>query len=82
LPSILSSSKRLEAAGIPVQHAEAIAEAFNEATGDELVTKSDLDLKLAEIKVNLSDATGNVVKWVAGLLLAQAGLVAALVKLL
>lgn len=38
----LKFTKRLEAAGVAPEHAEAIAEAFSEATGTELVTKDFL----------------------------------------
>jgi hypothetical protein len=71
----LKFTKRLEAAGIPAEHAEAIAEAFGEATGSELVTKDYL-------KAEIEAAKNDLIKWMAGLLLAQAGLVTALVKLL
>ena len=71
----LKFTKRLEAAGVVAEHAEAIAEAFSEATGTELVTK---DYLRAEMEAAKSD----MIKWMAGLLLAQAGLIAALVKLL
>ena len=46
-----------------------------EATGTELVTK---DYPKAEIEA----AKNDLIKWIAGLLLVQAGLVTALVKLL
>lgn len=42
---------------------------------DELVTKVHLDARLAELKAEL-------IKWVAGLLMAQAAIIAALVALL
>jgi len=44
-------------------------------TGQELVTKDYLRAEIESAKYDL-------IKWIAGLLLAQAGLVAALVKLL
>ena len=46
-----------------------------EATGTELVTKDYL-------KAEIETAKNALIKWIAGLLLAQAGLVTALVKLL
>jgi len=58
-----------------VRHGEAIAEAFGEAAGSELVTKDYL-------KAEIESAKNDGIKWMAGLLLAQAGLVMALVKLL
>ena len=46
-----------------------------EATGTELATKHYL-------KAEIETAKNDLIKWIAGLLLAQAGLVTALVKLL
>ncbi len=72
----LKFARRLTQAGVPREQAEAEAEALIEALDNaELVTTQYFDAKLAA-------ATANIIKWVAGLLLAQAGLVAALVKLL
>lgn len=67
--------KRLESAGVPMSQAEAMAEAFREATGEELVTKDYL-------KAEIEAAKNDLVKWMAGMLIAQAALIAALVKLL
>jgi hypothetical protein len=72
----LKFAKRLEAAGVPSAQAEAFAEAQREALAEaielgQLATKADL----MELKADL-------VKWMAGLLVAQAAVVAALVKLL
>lgn len=71
----LKFAKRLEASGLPTAHAEAIADAFREATSEELVTCDFLDARLEAVK-------SDIVKWVAGLMIAQAALIAALVKLL
>jgi hypothetical protein len=71
----LKFTKHLEAAGVVPEHAEAISEALSEATGTELVTKDYL-------KAEMEAAKGEIIKWMAGLLLAQAGLITALVKLL
>jgi hypothetical protein len=65
----------LEAAGLPTSQAKAIAEAFRDATGTELVTR---DFLKAELEASKND----MIKWVAGMLIAQAALIAALVKLL
>jgi hypothetical protein len=71
----LKHVERLKAAGIPEAQAKAQAQALAEALGEtismrELATKADLEAQKADI-----------IKWVAGLLLAHAALVAALVKL-
>jgi hypothetical protein len=78
----LKFAKKLEAAGLPPAQAEAIADAFREATSEELVTRDYLDARLEGIKGSIEAAKGDIIKWVAGLLIAQAALVATLVKLL
>jgi len=57
--------KKLEASGINAEQAEAIAEAYRDASTDqELVTKKDLQIELATIKGELQ-----VLKWMCGLIL-------------
>lgn len=67
----LSYSKKLKAAGFTEEQAEIQAESLKEILGTELTTKKDLP----ETKVE-------IIKWVAGMLVAQAAIVATLVKLL
>jgi len=71
----LKFTKRLTESGMTPGQAEAIASALAEATGSELVTKDHL-------RAEIESAKNDLIKWMAGLLLAQAGLVTALVKLL
>lgn len=78
----LKFAKRLEASGLPTAHAEAIADAFREATSEELVTRDFLDARLESVKASIEAVKSDIVRWVAGLLIAQAALIAALVKLL
>lgn len=68
--------ERLRAAGVSEEHAKAEVEALTEALNEtilvrDLATKSDLEILKADL-----------VKWMAGLLLAQAAVVATMVKLL
>lgn len=70
----LALSRKLAEAGFTREQADGAAQALAESFRDDLVTKEHLDARLAETKIDL-------VKWMAGLLLAQAGLVAALVRL-
>lgn len=80
---ILKFIRRLEAAGFDTKQAEAVAEAFREASGEaELATRQDLRELELRLQANISDIKFDLVKWIAGMLLAQAGLIAALVKLL
>lgn len=64
----LKFSKTLEKAGLPPEQAEAIAEAFKDASGEaEVATKRDvehLEGKIAEMKFDL-------LKWIVGLALGQ-----------
>ena len=71
----LAQVERLEQTGLPREQAVAILqsqqELFEHAVINTLATKSDL----SEIKVD-------IIKWVAGMLVAQAAVVSALVKLI
>ena len=73
--------------------AKELAEIFGGIVDDQLATKKDIlmlqgDLKNTEIKLKAEIQTvvhqskSEIIKWVAGMLFAQAGLIAALVKLL
>ena len=59
-----------------------VAEIFSEMLEDRLVTKKDLEKTELKLQAEIEKAKADTIKWVAGLLLAQAGLIAALVKLL
>ena len=79
--------EHLTKAGVPEAHARAEAEAFVEILGQQdLATKADLrelELRLGyQIDAKINDAKADIIKWMAGLMLAQAGLTAALVKML
>jgi hypothetical protein len=67
--------KRLADAGMPEPQAEILAEEQAQLIGERLATKDDLE----RMELRLSN---HLIKWVAGLLMAQAAVVAALVKLL
>ncbi|MGH8476474.1 MAG: hypothetical protein ACRERS_02705 [Methylococcales bacterium] len=63
--------------------AEAVSRAFQEASGEaEISTKQDLREVELRLEAKINDIKFDLVKWIAGMLLAQTGLVAALVKLL
>ena len=67
----LAYAKKLKSAGVPEAQAEIQAEALKEIINSELVTKR-----------HLTEAKVEIIKWVAGMLVAQAAIVATLVKLL
>ena len=79
--------RRLKDAGVPESQAEAFSEAFKEAQGDnDFATKRDLremELRLeSKIDKVTSDLKVDLIKWMAGSLIAQAAVIATLVKLL
>ncbi len=71
----LAYAKKLKEAGVPENQAEIHAEAIAELIDEQLATKKDLHILEANI-------TANIIRWVAGMLVAQAAIVATLVKLL
>jgi hypothetical protein len=85
--------ERLKAAGVPEPQAKVQADAMREIIEDKLATKTDVLALQKDIAVLRNDlkgdmreleyrVTANIIKWVAGMLVAQAVVVAALVKLL
>lgn len=72
--------RKLTASGLPPEQAEAISEAFQDAQNEgQPVTRDYFD---ARLKAEIETAKADLIKWMAGLLLAQAAVVATLVKLL
>ena len=71
----LKLARRRAAAGVPASQAEATAEALGETIGEAVVSRDHLDLRLAELRNDLT-------KWMIGLLLGQTAIISALVKLL
>lgn len=67
--------ERLKAADLPERAAKEIAEVIKDTIEERLVTKEYLDVRLAEVK-------GDIIKWVAAMLVAQAAVIAALVKII
>ncbi len=81
--------KKLKGAGVPEAIAEIQAEALTEIIDEKLATKLDIelvrrDMKEMELRLakDISDTKAELLKWMAGMLIAQAAVVAALVKLL
>lgn len=71
----LAYAKRLRAAGVPDDQAEAHAEALNDATAAHLVSKGDLNEALSALELRM-------VKWFAAMLLAQGALVVSIIGLM
>jgi hypothetical protein len=54
--------KTLEASGIEAKQAEAIASAYRDASNDqELVTKKDLQIEIAPLKIMLGIVVGGII---------------------
>jgi hypothetical protein len=71
----LAYAKKLKNAGVPENQAEIHADAIAELIDEQLATKKDL-------QILESNVTARIIRWVAGMLVAQAAIVATLVKLL
>ena len=71
----LAYAKKLKEAGVPENQAEIHAEAIAELIDEQLATKKDLQILEANV-------TERIIRWVAGMLVAQAAIIATLVKLL
>lgn len=71
----LSIYERLRGVNLDESAAKEFAEIFKETTKDVIISKKDLEEALTRTKLE-------IIKWVAGMLVAQAAIVATLVKLL
>lgn len=70
-------------AGFEVKQAEAVSEAFKVAQTDtDVASKQDIESLRQDMKVSLSELKVELIKWVTGALIAQAAVIATLVKLL
>lgn len=74
--------ERLKSADLPDKAAKEIAEVFRETIDEQLATKKDLAILKSELETAISKTKADIIKWVAGMLVAQAAIVATLVKLL
>ena len=73
--------KKLTNAGMLEAQAEILAQEQANLIDNRLVTKSNLDHLEAKLANKVETSKTDIIKWVAGLLIAQAALVAALLKL-
>ena len=78
----LAYVKKLKAAGVPESQAEVQAETFAEIIDEKLSTKRDLKEMELALRSDMVAVKSEIIKWVAGMLVAQAAIVATLVKLL
>lgn len=78
---------RLEGAGFSREQAEAVAEVFKDASGEaEVATRRDIQEIATRLEAKMdktaADLKVDIFKWVTGALIAQAAVIATLVKLL
>ncbi|MEW6489703.1 MAG: DUF1640 domain-containing protein [Thermodesulfobacteriota bacterium] len=78
----LQYAKRLKEVGFTEAQAEVQAEALAGLIEGELATKRDLKELETRLELKIETVKAETIRWVAGLLLAQAALIATLVKLL
>jgi len=82
----LAVFERLKSAELSETAAKEIAEVLKDVTETNLVTKIDLNLALEQMKSDLHIALertkSDLIKWVAGLMVAQTGVIIALIKLM
>lgn len=78
----LNIYSRLKSTGLSEESAKEIAEVFQETIDEKLATKNDLELVKNELKKEIAESKADTIRWVAGMLVAQAALIATLVKLL
>ena len=82
----LAYAKRLKAAGVSQDQAEAQAEALADAVSTSLVTKSDLNEAVEkirhELRIEIREVHSTMIRWIVPLMLGQTAATVALVKLL
>ena len=78
----LAYAKKLREAGVPEKQAEVQAEALAEIADEKLATKDDIEKLKKDILLALAGSKTETIKWVAGMLVTQAIVVAALFKLI
>ena len=78
----LAYTKKLKAAGFNEKQAEALSEAQKESLSDILDTTVATKSDIVRLEKEIANVKSEIIKWVAGMLIVQAGVVAALVKLL
>jgi len=77
----LAYAKKLIAAGVPEKQAEVQVEIFAEIIDERIATKHDLKEQENKLLIEKNRSKSDIIKWVAGMLVAQAAIVATLIKL-
>jgi len=74
--------KRLTDCGFTEKQAETLAEEHVALLNSNLATKTDIETLRQETKAAIEASKSDLMKWLVGLLIAQGGLIVALVKLI
>ena len=77
----LAIYERLKSANLEDNAAKEIAEVFKDVMESNLVTKADPEIVKADLEIALEKTKADIIKWVAGMLVVQAVVIATLVKL-
>jgi hypothetical protein len=67
-------------AHVPQDQAEGMAQAFAEATGEQIATKGDLNELALRLEAKISEAKADTVKWMFGQTLVTIGVIATLLR--
>ena len=78
----LAIYQRLKSAHLEEEAAREIADVFRDVIESNLVSKTDLEATKVDLEKVIERTRADIIKWVAGMLVAQAAIVATLVKLL
>ena len=78
----LDAMERLRSAGMPDAQAKAFVESLRAVELGDVASKGDLREVRDELKLEIANVKTDMVKWLLPVLLAQAGLIVTLVKLL
>ena len=82
-------ANRFRNAGFTRKQSEVFAETLHEILDDDIATKGDIKSseialmkEIADIRKEIAESKVEIIKWVVGLLLAQTGVIVALVKII
>jgi hypothetical protein len=76
----LKFATRLQEGGFTAEQAKAAAEAFAEATGEELATKTDLRAEIAAVRADIRELELRMTIKLGGLIMAATGIILAAIK--
>ena len=77
----LKFASKLQSGGFSPEQAKAAAEAFADATGEELATKADLKMETANLRSDIRELELRMTIKLGGLIVASTGIILAALKL-